>query len=134
MSIKIGIDKSLLDDMAKYARGTLSRNDRDALVDMLYVLTVRAYLLRQLSNEERKEFEKSFFGEEVVEDFEVIFDSVQSVEAELVEDYADNALSPKERKQFEEDYLTIEKRRESVIQARALLRLVRESTKDSPSP
>jgi hypothetical protein len=77
-----------------------------------------AYLLEELPQEELERFEDECFSQESWPD------EVNAVEGDLIEDYLRGALTPEQRRLFEQNYLTTAARMERVKQAAALLRHV----------
>jgi hypothetical protein len=80
------------------------------------------YLLNELSSREREQIEQRCFQDP---DY---FDALQSVEEELVDDYARGALTAAQRERFEREWLISPDRRERVETVQALIAALREGT------
>jgi hypothetical protein len=88
--------------------------------------TIIKYLLNELSADEQARFEDAYFSDGS------LFEQVQALEEELIEDYVKGNLSRHKRSRFERHYLASDQRRARVDAARELLRLC--SPKSSPQP
>lgn len=76
---------------------------------------IRRFLLGEMAEEERFEFEEQFVaGEE-------LFEQINVVEGELIEKYVRGWMPPEERAAFEKHFLTTERRRERVEFSREFL-------------
>jgi anti-sigma factor RsiW len=76
------------------------------------------YLLGELPDEERVQFEDQYANDEEC------FDQLLAVEDDLIQDYVRNELAPRERRRFEEYFLISPKRRQKVERARVLLQVL----------
>jgi len=79
---------------------------------------IRQYLLRQLSEDQQQSIEQRL----LVEDD--LFEELEIMETQLVDDYVAGSLTSEERKQFDEHFLTIPERRQSLQFARVFRRYV----------
>lgn len=79
-----------------------------------------AYLLEELTAEEREQFEEDCFAQQGW--------PAQTVfcEEDLIDAYLRDELSPEQRRRFEQNYLTTDARQERVVMAAALLHVVDE--------
>jgi len=78
--------------------------------------TIISYLLNELSEEDQERFEEAYLSDGS------LFEQVQALEEELIEDYVKGHLSGQERRRFERHYLASDQRRARVEAARELLR------------
>jgi len=79
--------------------------------------TIIRYLLNELSEGEQARFEETYLRDES------LFEQVQALEEELIEDYVKGGLSGHERLRFERHYLASDQRRARIQTARELLRV-----------
>ena len=77
---------------------------------------IRAYLLNNLSEEERSQFEERLMTEKSDE----LFRQLLGVEDELIDDYAHASISEPDRKRFESHFLSSPERRQKLSFSRAL--------------
>ncbi len=77
--------------------------------------TIIRYLLNELSEADQESFEEDFLKDEG------LFEQLQSLEEELIEDYVKGDLSRRERRLFERRYLVSEQRHARVENARQLV-------------
>jgi hypothetical protein len=75
---------------------------------------VSQYLLGDLSEEDQAQLEEQFFNDDEY------FDSMLAIEDELIDDYAQGELSPRQRELFEKHFLCSPERRSRVEFAQAL--------------
>jgi len=78
--------------------------------------SLRRYLLGQMDEDERAEFEEKYFADDE------LFEELVEVENDLVDAYIDGVLTPAERKRFEERFMSTAEGRERVEFARTLRR------------
>lgn len=95
----------------------LNHNDQSA---------IRQYLLRQLSDEQEQDLERRV----LIEDD--LFEELEVSETQLIDEYVAGDLNLEERKQFEEHFLTTDKRERDLEFARVLRRYA-VSRGDSPA-
>ncbi|MBO0856887.1 MAG: hypothetical protein J2P21_00225 [Chloracidobacterium sp.] len=76
-----------------------------------------SYLLNELSPEDQGRFEEAYFGDEN------LFEQVQAMEEELIDDYVKGNLSSHESRLFERHYLATDERRVRIKAARQLVEL-----------
>src|SRR5262245_47380928 len=88
--------------------------------------TMVAYLLGDLSEEEQSLVAAQLFTDRY-------YERLQSVEAELIEDYVRGELSDGERDHFENIFLAAPHRREQVEFARAMFHVLAEAEKREPA-
>lgn len=86
-----------------------------------------AYLLEELPEEERQQFEDDCFAQESWPS------QINLAEEDLIDAYLRDELTPEQRQHFEQNYLTTELRQEHVLMAAALLRHVDERNTDAQS-
>jgi len=67
-------------------------------------VTIRNYLLGQLSDEDREEFERRYFSDEE------LFDELQAAEDDLIDDFLSGNLSQAEVDMFQQNFLVGRKR------------------------
>jgi anti-sigma-K factor RskA len=79
--------------------------------------TITSYLLNELSEEDQELFEEAYLSDPS------LFEQVQALEEELIEDYVKGDLSGQERRRFELHYLASDQRRARIEAARELLRV-----------
>jgi len=79
--------------------------------------TIFRYLLNELSPEDQERFEEAYFSDGN------LFEQVQAVEEELIEDYVKGNLSSHESHLFERHYLASDERRARIKTARQLVEL-----------
>jgi hypothetical protein len=79
--------------------------------------TITSYLLNELSEEDQESFEEAYLSDPG------LFEQVQALEEELIEDYVKGDLSGQERRRFERHYLASDQRRARIEAARELLRV-----------
>jgi hypothetical protein len=79
--------------------------------------TITSYLLNELSEEDQELFEEAYLSDPS------LFEQVQALEEELIEDYVKGDLSGQERRRFERHYLTSDQRRARIEAARELLQV-----------
>lgn len=93
-------------------------------------ITIRQYLLGQLAEQERRQFE-----ERLMTDNE-LFNQVMTAEEELAEEYADGSLASGERKQVERIFLSTPEGREQLNFNIALNKYISEEStqKNAPQP
>lgn len=89
---------------------------------------IKAYLLGELLEEERHEFEKRMMTDED------IYNQVLIAEDELVEEYALGRLSGKEKESFEASFLATEEGREQVSLTNNLIKYASTRSAESPQP
>ena len=77
---------------------------------------IRRFLLGGMSEDERSAFEQQFVADDA------FFDQVRVTEDELIESYVRETLSAAERKQFEQSFLTTERRRQRIAFTRTMLK------------
>lgn len=77
--------------------------------------TIIRYLLNELSAEEQARFEEAYLSDQG------LFEQVQALEAELIENYVKGDLSGHERRRFERHYLASDQRRARIEAARELV-------------
>jgi hypothetical protein len=77
--------------------------------------TIVAYLLNQLSEDDRERVEERYLGDQS------LFEQLRAVEEELIEDYVKGDLSDQQRELFERHYLASEPKRLRVRSARQLV-------------
>lgn len=77
-----------------------------------------AYLLEELTVEERERFEEDCFAQDI---WPV---QISLCEEDLIDFYLREELSPEQRQRFEQNYMTTEARQERVLIAAALLRYI----------
>lgn len=82
---------------------------------------IREFLLGELPEEERFEFEEKFITDAD------LFDKIKVVEDELIEKYVRGWMNPAEHLKFEQKYLTTNKRRERVQFSRQLIENIQNS-------
>jgi hypothetical protein len=75
----------------------------------------RRFLLGEMPEKERDEFEQNFISDEE------LFENLRVVEDELIEKYARKNLSNADKKRFEANFLTTDKRRRQVAFTREML-------------
>lgn len=78
-------------------------------------LKVRRFLLGELSESERTEFEENFIADEN------LYEQIRVVEDELIENYVRGNLKAAARATFEKNFLTTATRREHTAFTRAML-------------
>ena len=81
---------------------------------------IRKYLLGQLSESEKSELEEEYFVNNKV------FQEIEMVEDDLIDDYLDQELDSEDRSSFEEFFLSSENRKEKLLFARSLKYVVSE--------
>lgn len=86
---------------------------------------IRRFLLGEMDEEERFEFEERF-----VED-EELFEQINVVEGELIEKYVRGWMQPAERAVFEAQFLTTDRRRERVEFSRELINRIDSENKSA---
>ncbi|MGH9754502.1 MAG: hypothetical protein ACREA2_17115 [Blastocatellia bacterium] len=86
--------------------------------------TIIRYLLNELSEEDQALFEEAYLSDGS------LFEQVQALEEELIEDYVKGDLSGHERLRFERHYLASDQRRARIQSARELFQVC--SPKSSP--
>jgi anti-sigma factor RsiW len=79
--------------------------------------TITSYLLNELSEEDQERFEEAYLRDPG------LFEQVQALEEELIEDYVKGDLSGQERRSFERHYLASDQRRARIEAASELLRV-----------
>lgn len=85
--------------------------------------TFRHYLLGQLTGDDLEAFEKRLLTDDEA------FEELLALEAELVDEYASNQLSPTERAVFEKHFLITPERRDDLEFARTLRRFVQQKNR-----
>jgi len=80
-----------------------------------------SYLLRDMSEAERKEIAQQFFADDE------LFEQLLVVENDLIDRYARGKLSAEKERLFEQSYLTTQPRRNRVATAKALIQTATES-------
>ena len=87
--------------------------------------TITSYLLNELSEEDQERFEEAYLSDPS------LFEQVQALEEELIEDYVKGDLSGRELRRFERHYLASDQRRARIEAARDLVQMCspRSSTK-----
>jgi hypothetical protein len=83
--------------------------------------TIIRYLLNELSAEDKMRFEEAYLEDET------LYERLQILEEELIEDYARGDLSERERRHFERHYLVSEKRQTRIEEAKELIHLCSEN-------
>lgn len=76
---------------------------------------IRRFLLGKMTDDERILFEEKFIADEN------LFNEIRVVEDELIENYVQNSLSPSDKRNFERNFLTTEKRRQRVAFTRTMI-------------
>jgi hypothetical protein len=79
--------------------------------------TIIRYLLNELPADDQSRFEEAYFSDGS------LFEQVQALEEEIINDYVKGDLSGRERRRFESHYLASEQRRARIETARQLLDL-----------
>jgi hypothetical protein len=79
--------------------------------------TIISYLLNELSEEDQARFEEAYLSDGC------LFERVQALEEELIEDYVKGDLSGRERHRFERHYFASEQRRARIETARQLVQV-----------
>jgi hypothetical protein len=79
--------------------------------------TIIRYLLNELSAEDQARFEEAYLSDVS------LFERVQAMEEELIEDYVKGDLSGRQRRRFERHYLASDQRRARIETARDLVEL-----------
>jgi hypothetical protein len=77
--------------------------------------TIIRYLLNELSAEDQARFEEAYLSDQG------LFEQVQALEEELIENYVKGDLSGQERRRFERHYLASDQRRARIEAARELV-------------
>lgn len=78
-----------------------------------------AYLLEELTEQEAEEFEEQLFAEQ-----EWPAAELEAAEADLIDGYIRNELTPERQQRFAEKYLTTAARKERLLLAKSFLRVV----------
>lgn len=86
------------------------------------------YLLNDLPKEEQLRFEDEYFADHD------LFEQMEAIEEDLIEDYFRNRLTATEHAKFERHYLATPERREKIAFGEALVSVASELTKPTPDP